>query len=100
MINVIATAEGYYSSAIRKPGQKFQLSAVEDFSPSWMAAATKEDEKKVESVVKAKEAKRKLLIEAIQKDMSSKTLSEVAKVKKALAAENKKGSKGQADELV
>lgn len=106
-VKVIAIAEGYYSSAIIKPGSSFTIAQAEDFSSVWMRPATKEDEKKVEGVLAAKASRRSLLVDAIQKDMDKKNTSEIAKAKKILSQEAakqvdsaKKGSKGQADDLV
>ncbi len=36
MIEVTATANGYYGGKIRVPGEKFGINQPEDFSPNWM----------------------------------------------------------------
>jgi len=86
-IKVKAKAEGYYASAVKKPGQIFSIAKAEDFGSSWMVPADADAAKALEKEIAERSGKFKKLKEALIKDAGLKPMSEVEKTKIALKLE-------------
>jgi len=97
-IKVKAKAEGYYASAIKKPGQIFSIAKAEDFGSSWMIPADAAAEKALAKEIGERSGKFKKLKDALVKDAGAKPMSEVEKTKLALKLEKEeKAAKEKAD---